>query len=479
MEGQAVKYLRLVIRVGVLLSVIASASGPAGAQWPQFRGPNGSGVDAEGTGYPITFSPTRRIVWKARAPYGQSSPVVAGGRVYLTASEGGRLLTLALDAASGRELWRRDLSPERPNKIYKANDPASPTPVADADGVIVFFPDFGLAAYDRDGKDRWNVPLGPFKSFYGLGTSPVVSEDVVALVCDQASGSFLLAVDRKTGRELWKKDRPGAIDAYATPMMFRPVSGPPQLIVLGSTRVDSYALATGERNWWLPIGSVGAMGTALTSGDTVFVTTMGTSEPWMPTFEATLEKLDKDKDKQLSPQEFSADKEMGEHFGFLDNDGDGLISATDWNYMRGLGRGEFGAIAIRASRAKGQLDAKSVAWRFSKNLPYIPAPLLYKGVFYMVKDGGIITALDAATGKPLKEGRSPKAIGEYHASPVAAEDKIYIANVDGVVSVLKAGAQWEVLSVNDIGEPIHATPALSGGRLYVRTKDALYCFGGK
>ena len=473
------KYLRSVACLGVLVSATAFTSISTHAQWPQFRGPNGSGVDAEGTGYPIVFSPSRRIVWKARAPYGQSSPVIAGGRVYLTASEGGRLLTLALDAASGREVWRRDLRPERPNKIYKANDPASPTPVADADGVIVFFPDFGLVAYDRDGKDRWNVPLGPFKSFYGMAGSPMISGDIVALVCDQSSGSYVIAVDRKTGRQLWKKDRPGAIDAYTTPVILRTSSGPPQLIVVGSNSVDSYAPATGERNWWMPVGSVGAMGTAIASGDTLYVTTMGTSQPWMPSWEETAAKFDKDKDGKLSPQEFAADKNMGEHFGFLDNDGDGAISAKDWNYMRGLGRGEFGAVAMKPAAMKGQIDPKSVSWRFSKNLPYIPSPLVYRNIFYMVKDGGIVTALDAATGKPLKEGRSPKALGEYWASPVAAEDKIYIANVDGVISVLKAGAQWEVLSVNDIGEPIHATPALSGGRVYVRTKDALYCFGGK
>jgi outer membrane protein assembly factor BamB len=116
-------------------------------------------------------------------------------------------------------------------------------------------------------------------------------------------------------------------------------------------------------------------------------------------------------------------------------------------------------------------------WRFTKNLPYIPAPLLYKDVFYLVKDGGIITTLDAATGRPLKEGRSPDALGEYHASPVAADDKVFLASVDGKISVLKAAGQWEVLGVNDIGEEIHATPALSQGRIYVRTRGALYCFG--
>ena len=175
----------------------------------------------------------------------------------------------------------------------------------------------------------------------------------------------------------------------------------------------------------------------------------------------------------------SANPEMGEHFGFFDLNADTFVTAQEWNTMRTLGVGDFGAMAIRPGDGRGKLDAKAVLWRFQKNLPYIPAPLLYQNVFYMVKDGGIITSLDATTGRPLKEGRSPDALGEYHASPVAADDKVFLANVEGKITVLKAGAQWEVLGVNDLGEEVHATPALSGGRIYVRTRSAVYCFGVK
>ena len=449
------------------------------AQWPQFRGPNGSGVDTA-TGYPVAFSPTSNVVWKATVPYGQSSPVVVGDRVYLTATAGGKLLTIALDAASGREIWRRETQPARAHKIYKANDPSSPTPAADEDGVVVFFPDFGLAAFTRDGKDRWTVPLGPFKSFYGMAASPILAGDLAILVCDQQTGSFIVAVDRKTGKPRWKQERATAVDAYATPIVFRPASGPPQLIVLGSMRLDSYALDSGDQRWWMPIGSSGAMGTIVSSGDTLFIATSGTSEPWLPTFEAALEKNDTDKDGRLSVKEFGANKDFAEHFGFFDHDGNMFITANEWAVMRSYGIGEFGAVAIRPGDARGKLDPKAgVLWRFQKNLPYIPAPLLYQDVFYMVKDGGIVTALDTASGKPLKEGRSPNALGEYYASPIAADGKIFLANTEGKITVLKAGAQWEVLGVNDLGEEIHATPALSGGRIYVRTRSSIYCFGTK
>lgn len=112
-----------------------------------------------------------------------------------------------------------------------------------------------------------------------------------------------------------------------------------------------------------------------------------------------------------------------------------------------------------------------------KNLPYIPAPVVYDGVYYTVRDGGIITALDPATGRLLKEGRSREALGEYYASPVAADGKLFLSSGEGKMTVLKAGPEWEVLRVNDLGEEVHATPALSGGRIYVRTHGSLYCFG--
>jgi outer membrane protein assembly factor BamB len=413
-------------------------------------------------------------------PYGQSSPVVAGRQVYLTASDGELRLTISLDTTTGRELWRRAITAARAQKTFHANDPASPSAAADEDGVVVFFADFGLAAYTPDGKDRWTHPLGPFKSFYGMAASPVLTGDLVVLLCDQRSGSFLIALDRKTGRIRWKRERPQAIEGWATPMVFhRTATADTELIVLGSTRLDAYARDTGEPRWWLPLGSSGSMGTPVASGDTIFVSTDGSSEPMLPAFATYLEKLDTNKDRRLSATEFGVDKEMGEHFGWIDADGDGFITETEWNTTRNLAVGDYGTIAVRPAGARGRLDASAVVWRFQKNLPYIPAPLIYQDVLYLVKTGGIVTSLDPATGRPLKEGRSLGALGEYYASPVAADGKIYLANAEGKISVLKASAQWEVLGVNDLGVEIHATPALNRGRVYVRTRGSLYCFGIK
>jgi hypothetical protein len=260
-------------------------------------------------------------------------------------------------------------------------------------------------------------------------------------------------------------------------MLFQADKDRADLIVLGSTRVDAFDLASGERRWWLPIGSGGALGTPIAHGEAVLISTLGSTEPSMPAFESVRAQYDQDKDGRLSHPEFKGDKDLGEHFGWIDVDGDRFIVEAEWTTARSLGIGEFGAIAIHPGAAKGQLPQDAIRWRVKRNLPYIPAPLLYRDVYYMVKTGGIVTSVDPVTGRILKQGRSPNAIGEYYASPIAADGKVFLSSEDGRITVLRAGAEWEVLGVNDLAEEIHATPALSEGRLYVRTRGALYAFG--
>jgi len=464
----------------LLLAMMAAGAGDPSGQWSQFRGPNGSGVDSA-AGYPVAFSPTNNVVWKVAMPHGQSSPVVAGGHVYLTAREGTRRLTICLDAATGRELWRREMAPVRRQDVFHVNDPASPTAAADQDGVVVFFPDAGLTAYTPEGKDRWTLSLGPFKSFYGMAGSPVLTGDLVVLLCDQRSGSFLLALDRKTGARRWRRERPDAVEGWATPIVFQPATDArdTEIVVLGSRRLEAYTRETGEPRWWMPLGSSGSMGTPVVRGDTLFVSTLGSAEPALPAFDGYLQRLDTNKDRRLSAREFRDDKEMSEHFGWIDADGDDFITEKEWNVTRDLAVGDYGTIAVRPAGARGKLAPSAILWRFQKNLPYIPAPLLYRDVLYLVKTGGIITSLDPTTGLPLKQGRSLEALGEYYASPVAADGKVYLANVEGKITVLKASAEWEVLGVNDLGDEIHSTPALSGGRIFVRTRGAVYCFGAR
>src|SRR5687768_12306905 len=161
-----------------------STSTAATNEWLQFRGPSGTGV-ADGPTLPAQFGAAKNVAWKVAVPFGRSSPVVTGDRVFLTASEGDKLVTLALDRKTGKMLWRRDVVRARHMPIFKANDAASPTPVSDGENVYAFFAELGLISYGPDGRERWRVPLGPFNSFYGMGGSPVLAGNTLVLVADQ------------------------------------------------------------------------------------------------------------------------------------------------------------------------------------------------------------------------------------------------------------------------------------------------------
>ncbi len=235
------------------------------ADWTQFRGRNGSGV-GDATALPSEIGPGKNVAWKTAIPPGHSSPIVSGNFIFLTAAEGGsrvdagrqkvvdeggRLLTIALDRRSGKILWQQPAPRPRLERYQPTNSPASPTPVSDGSNVYVFFGDFGLISYTHSGKERWRVPLGPFNNVNGHGSSPIVFQDLVVLVCDQDTDSYMIAVDRNTGRTRWKVPRAEVTRSYVTPAVFQPSSGPAELIVPGAFQVTSYYAATGEKAWWV------------------------------------------------------------------------------------------------------------------------------------------------------------------------------------------------------------------------------------
>jgi outer membrane protein assembly factor BamB len=157
-----------------------------------------------------------------------------------------------------------------------------------------------------------------------------------------------------------------------------------------------------------------------------------------------------------------------------DFDQDGYWTEAEWNQFRMRGVGEYGFTAI--SLTDQVVSEDSIKWRYKRGIPYVPSPVVYQGNLYSVRSGGLILAIDAKTGELRKEGRSPQALGEYFASPIAADGKIFLASAEGKMTVLKAGNTWEILDVNDIGDMIFATPAVADKALYVRTKSKLYCF---
>jgi len=479
--------MRIKLSLSVLIIVIASsvhaqqspktsdaAAGNRTNEWLQFRGPNGTGV-AEGFALPVEFSAKKNLVWKTSVPFARSSPVVTTDRVFLTASEGDNLITLALDRKTGKVLWRRDVVRPRHMPIYKANDAASPTPVSDGKNVFVFFAELGLISYGPDGKERWRVPLGPFNSFYGMGGSPILIGNTLVMVCDQRTDSFIVAIDTRTGKDLWRKTRSN-YEAYSTPAIYKPQNGPTQVIVLGSNSVDGYSLDKGERLWWVTrIGSY-PKGVPVVGTDMVYVTGDGGEQPFLPPFDETLKQFDADKDQRVKRDEMKSQAEALDHFGWLDANNDGFIERAEWDFVRNSTTSGHGLTAVRIS-GQGDLTSSNVAWRVQKAYPSIPAPLMYRGVIYLMKEGGIVSSLDPASGQVLKQGRTPDALEEYYASPVAADGKVYVVSASGKVTVLKADPQWEILAMNDLDEEVWATPAIAGSNIYIRTRGALYAFG--
>ena len=459
------------------LSVLICAELITAAEWSRFRGPNGSGVDRGSSNLPTEFGAAKNLAWKvADIPFGRSSPIMFGQHLYLTASQGNSLITLCYDATTGKLLWRNEAPKVHKHEYFRANDPASPSPAADASGVFVFFADLGLIAFTHDGKERWRHPLGPFDNFYGMASSPVVEGDLVILQCDHNGDSFLLAVDKNTGKQIWKTARPGVQMGWSIPIVYSPAGQPKQLVVSGWNRVDCYYLATGESHWWFPIGSDGVMGVPVSNGESLFFYTSGHDKPWADSFETVLAKYDTDKDGKISKAELQSDKDWGEHFGWIDSDHNGFLDAKEWSAAMQSTQGEFGVVKVTPGGGTGKLPQSAFGWRIKNKIPYVPSPLLYNGIYFMVKEGGIITSLDPETGKILKQGRAPQSVGDYFASPVGAGGKIFLLNAEGKLTVLSAKGEWEVLAVNDLNDEAFATPAIANGRIYVRTRSSLFCF---
>jgi outer membrane protein assembly factor BamB len=204
-----------------LLVVLTIAALPAGAgEWSRYRGPNGSGV-TNATSMPVEFGPETNVEWAAQVPFGRSSPAVGERQIFLTGIENDKLVTLAVDRKDGRMIWRRELDRGHAAELHKATDSSTPSPVTDGVNVYVFFHEAGLVSYDAAGRERWRRPLGPFRNFYGIASSPVLAGDRLLQLCDQAEGSFLVALDKDSGEEMWRRSRPARL-GYRTGLEPRP-----------------------------------------------------------------------------------------------------------------------------------------------------------------------------------------------------------------------------------------------------------------
>ena len=462
------------------------ASGASTEEWSQFRGPNGSGVSPT-TGLPVEFGPNKNVVWKAPLPPGHSSPVLTRNRIFVTAHNGAKLLVIGLDRQSGKILWQREVPRLREGRLQNVNGPASPSPVTDGSNVFAFFQDFGLISYDANGKERWRLSLGPFNMFYGFGASPILVDDKIILPVDQDNpSSYLVAVDKNSGRVRWKVERPVVISGYSTPIVYQPPQGPKQIVVPESFQLSAYSVEDGKRVWW--VRGLACEMKSIASHDSEYLYINGWGFPQnqpgqqiktIPFAEA-LPRYDKDGDQQIAKSEITGaepmDKMLKAAFEAFDMNRDEKLNSGDWEVFRGMMASENGLLAIKLG-GQGDQTANAIRWRYQKPVPQVPSTLLYKGVLYMINDSGILLSFDPSNGNVIKQGRLHGAIDKYFSSPVAADDKVFLIGEAGAVSVLKAAGEWEVLAVNELDDECFATPAIADGRIYIRTRSALYCFG--
>ena len=465
-----------------LIRVLSAALLPAcllpASDWTRFRGPNGSGV-AETGPLPVIFGSGTNVLWETELPPGKSSPVLAQDQVFLTGHEGDKLLTLALDRRTGLELWRRAAPARRLEPMNRLNDEASPTPVTDGLNVYAFFGGYGLVAYGPDGDELWTLPLGPFTNFHGMGASPILADGKLILVCDQDLDAYLIAVDPANGEISWKRSRPDFVHSFSTPVVFDPGQGGVEIIVPGSYQMTSYS-PEGREIWRLDGLTYQVKSGPVIGGDRLFFNGWAPGgEPdvrlELPPFDAVRERFDKNGDSELTKQEIP-DEWLPRSWAMHDRNKNGTMNARDWAHYRARRVSENSCMAIKLG-GRGDVTKSHLLWRHQKSLPDVPSPILYRGALYLVRNGGIVTSLDPATGKVLKQGRLRDALEGYYASPVAGDGKVYMISDAGKAVVIEAGDEWNVLQTNDLGEDVYATPAIGSGCLYIRTASRLYCFG--
>jgi outer membrane protein assembly factor BamB len=432
---------------GLVLLLLALA-GPARADdWPAFRGGARAGV-AEAPTLPTTWSDTANVAWKADVPgAGWSSPVVWGGRVFLTTAVSGdkqpeprkglyianlsgkpppgehRWQVLCLDARSGKVLWQQTaFEGKAPAAVHIKNSLASETPVTDGRRVYVYFGNVGVACYGVDGKELWKHKQPAFKTRFGWGTaaSPALHGDRLYIVHDNEEHSHLLALDARTGKQLWRVERKDEGSNWATPFVWKNELRT-ELVTAGTNFVRSYG-TDGKLLWQFKGMSSIAIPTPFTRHGLLYVTSGYVMDFRKPVY-------------AVRP-------------------------------------GASGDISL----AKGETSNKHIAWSQPKAGPYNPTPLVYGDYLYVLYDMGYLACYEAKTGKEVY-GRKRLGGGAnaFTASPWAYGGKVFCLSEDGETFVVEAGREFKVVGRNKLNEMALATPALAGGSLFVRTRTKLYC----
>ena len=498
------------------IALVAAASMAFGADapadvdaWNQFRGPNGSGV-ARGCRPPVRLD-ADHLAWKTSVPPGLSSPVLAGARVFLTGVVSGRLLTIALDAASGDVVWRRPAPPVRIGRVHKTNSPASSTPCVDGERVYVYFGAYGLLCYDHDGREQWARPIPTPRNQYGMATSPIGHGDTVILVLDddanlpdsKVSRSRILAVSKATGETVWEAPRPLHRGGWSTPMIWSHAGGK-DLVVMGSRRACGYDPETGVEKWYAGGFSPETITVPVAGNGHVHVsaTRLGgvpDEDPDPQPFWEAVMQFDSSGDGRLERGEMTghftfpfrpelppehpgygmplpADEarrkpRLDAMFARIDKNKDGFWTREEFLASLSFRRAKPTLMAIRPG-GRGDLVDTHVPWQLHREIPEIPSPVFHENRIYLVRNGGHLAAVDAADGKVLYRRRLG-APGQYSASPVVANGHLYLVSSRGVVSVVETGDTFRMVYQRDLGEPVFVTPAIDARTIYLRTETRL------
>ncbi|WP_439624518.1 outer membrane protein assembly factor BamB family protein [Gemmata sp.] len=395
----------------------ALAPALAAADWPVWRGPKGDGVVTD-PGVPTRWSATENVLWKVPVPgVGHSSPVVSNGRVFLTSfdPETNDRLLLCFDRTGGKLLWKQVVLTAAPEKMHKGNTPASATPASDAEHVWAAFVDgdkVTVACYGRDGKRAWLKAFDGFASPHGFCGSPVLHGDLLIVNGDSDGDAFLAALDKRTGEQRWKVERPNRTRSFSVPL-FIEVAGKTQMVLAGSKSVAGFDPADGKQLWV----------------------------------------ADSPTDKFVATVAF----------------GQGLVFATGTSPTSTL-------VAIDPT-GTGNVTRTHAKWSDTRTASYVPSPLAFGDRLFVVSDSGVATLLEARTGKKVWSERLGSRL--HHASPLLINGLIHCPADDGTTYVLGAGDEFEVVAKNVLGEGCHATPAVSGGHLFVRTTGHLWCLGAR
>ena len=405
------------LRVALVVLTLLPARRISAEDWPQFRGPGGEGHSAE-KDLPLQWSESQNILWKTPiAGRGWSSPVVSGGRVWLTTAVerqgNASLRVLAYEVQSGREVVNVEVFSVRDAFLKNAkNSFASPTPIIEGDRVYVHFGSDGTGAVTTDGKIVWKTRL-PYDSMHGNGGSPTLYRDLLIVSCDGSDDAYVVALDKNTGKVRWKTQRREPYDqSYTTPLIIQ-VNGRDQVVSIGAFRAASYDPLTGKEIWRVRYGD-------------------GFSNVPRPVFSH------------------------------------GLV-------FIGTGFQEPSMLAVRPT-GTGDVTGTHIAYTIERGAPFTPSPIIVGDEFYMVSDIGVASCLDVATGKIHWQQRVP---GNYSASPVFADNRIYFLSEEGVATVIAPGKEFRRLAANSLEGTTFASIAVSQGTFFIRSDTHLYRIGKK